>query len=96
MSNFCKCSSKFYKIPHILRHFICGFRIRNVAPVDKIYGSHFGSCSLQLFIYTERVFNYRSTSIYIVTTIEQCATKFNTTFSKITLNAIVLCMYVWY
>ena len=34
MCNSCKCSCKLYKIPHILRHFVCGFRSRKVAPVD--------------------------------------------------------------
>ena len=56
MSTFCKCSySKFYKISHILRHFICGFRSRKVDPADKIYGSHFGYSGLELFIYTATI-----------------------------------------
>ena len=53
--NSCKCSCKFYKIHHLWRHFICGFRSRKVAPVDKNYGSHFGSRGLKLFAYTATV-----------------------------------------
>ena len=33
-SNSCKCLVNSTKIPHIERHFICGFRSRNVAPVE--------------------------------------------------------------
>ena len=45
-SNSCKCSCKFYKIL---------FHSRKVAPVDKNYGSHFGSRGLKLFAYTVNV-----------------------------------------